>query len=330
MRGDADERLAARGDVTVDLVDAAASPTALRLVGTLESRVDAPLVDESERARLQALANAGDQPRRWIPMLARADSTPVGYAGVVVPAPDDAPGGDGGVAGGDLAVDRDRPTCDDATVALLQALLGVTARHGAARLRVWIRHARAGDRRCAETAGLSVDRRLAVLGRRLDRVGPVELPDGVEVRAFRPGQDDDGLVDVLAAAYAGTAEAGWDRQRLDERAGYAWFDPADLLVAEDASGRLVGLHWTKVRPDGTGEVYNLAVHPDVQGSGLGRALLRVGLAHLADRGCGEAILWVDRANEAGVGLYRDEGFTRRWTDVAFVADLTARTGGPTY
>ncbi|MBW3576866.1 MAG: GNAT family N-acetyltransferase [Actinobacteria bacterium] len=330
MRGDAEERLATRGDVTVDLVDAADSPTALRLIETLEARVDAPLIDESERARLQALAETGDQPRRWIPMLARAHGSAVGYAGVVVPAADDAAGDDGGAAGGDLAVDRDRPACDDATVALLQATLGVAARHGAARLRIWVRHARAGDRRCAETAGLSVDRRLAVLGRSLDRVGPVELPDGVEVRAFRPGQDDDELVDVLAAAYAGTAESGWDRQRLDERAAYSWFDPSDLLVAEDPSGQLVGLHWTKVRPDGRGEVYNLAVHPDVHGSGLGRALLRAGLAHLADRGCGEAILWVDQANEAGVGLYRDEGFTRRWTDVAFVADMTARTGGPAH
>jgi mycothiol synthase len=79
---------------------------------------------------------------------------------------------------------------------------------------------------------------------------------------------------VLAAAYAGTAEQGWDLERFEERRRLPWFRPEDLLVAElddsEDGPALAGLHWLKRRDERTGEVYNLAVHPDAQGHRWGR------------------------------------------------------------
>jgi len=51
----------------------------------------------------------------------------------------------------------------------------------------------------------------------------------------------------------------------------------DWLTRRDSLSRkrgpdLVGFHWTKVHPDGVGEVYVVGVHPDAQGGGLGTAL----------------------------------------------------------
>ncbi len=96
------------------------------------------------------------------------------------------------------------------------------------------------------------------------------------------------------------------------------------MIAEDADGRVLGLHWLKRRSASVGEVHNLAIHPDGQGRGLGPLLLRAGLDHLAATGCDEVVLWVDRANERAVRLYTSLGFVTRWDDVALARTLSSR------
>jgi mycothiol synthase len=300
-----------RDALTIDLLDDPADARrALAFLASAAAAADAPLVDETEEARLDRLASGARDPG-WYPLLARRAGMPLGYAGVVLP------GGPGGTARGDVAVDRDHPGFTDTTAALFAALRRLVAeRAGAGRLCLWLRHATDADVAAAAGAGNRVDRRLEVLGRDTSQpVPPPHLPDNVRVRAFHPG-DAGEVVALLAAAYAGTPEESWDRDRFEARRRLDWFAPDDLLVAEDEDGGLAGLHWTKRRPDGRGEVYNLAVHPTRHGSGLGRALLRAGLRHLHGRGCEEVILWVDQANRAAVGLYTAEGFTRRWVDLA--------------
>ncbi|HEX2029328.1 MAG TPA: GNAT family N-acetyltransferase [Nitriliruptorales bacterium] len=300
------------------LVSGPDAQDALNFLGVIESQVAAPLVDESERQRLRALVSgATPVTDRWRPLLVRCGGRPHGYAGMLLPA------GPGGEARGDLAVDRRLESCSPATVALFEGLRRVAARHRSDHLSVWIRHATDDDHRCARAAGFGVERELLVLGRQVSSdVAPPSWPSGMQVRAFQPGHDEDQVVRLLRDAYSGTADAGWDRQRFAQRRGYDWFDPDDLLVAEGENGELSGVHWTKRRRDGAGEVYNLAVHPSAQGTGLGRALLRAGLAHLHARGCADVILWVDVGNEPARRLYRSEGFAPRWTDVAFGTDLS--------
>jgi mycothiol synthase len=167
-----------------------------------------------------------------------------------------------------------------------------------------------GARRLAEQLDFERTRRLWVM--RLPHDVPVAATDLV-VRPFRPG-DEDELLRVNAAAFAQHPEQGaLDHDGLAERMAEAWWDPADLLVAEE-DGRMLGFHWTKIHPAAAGElphgeVYVLGVDPTAQGRGLGKALTLAGLAHLRNRGVDHILLYVEADNDPAVSLYRRVGFT---------------------
>ena len=142
--------------------------------------------------------------------------------------------------------------------------------------------------------------------------------DAVVVRPFVPGQDETAFLAVNAQAFAHHAEQGsLDADGLAERMAEPWFDPKGFLLAEAAGGGdLLGFHWTKVHDDDPpyGEVYVVGVSPRAQGSGLGRRLTLAGLHHLADRGLGQVVLYVEADNAAAVAVYRRLGFTHAETD----------------
>ncbi|MFF0150973.1 mycothiol synthase [Micromonospora sp. NPDC005203] len=148
-------------------------------------------------------------------------------------------------------------------------------------------------------------------------LGEPRLPDGVALRAFRPGADDAAWLILNSHAFAEHPEQGrWTSDDLRVRLGEPWFDPAGFLLAEEtATGRLLGFHWTKVheRPGSAriGEVYVLGVEPTAHGGGLGRALTTAGLAYLRDkRGLDRVMLYVDESNAGAVALYERLGFAR--------------------
>jgi mycothiol synthase len=141
------------------------------------------------------------------------------------------------------------------------------------------------------------------------------LAEGVVVRPFVPGRDEEAWLAVNAAAFASHPEQGrWTRADLAARMAEPWFDPAGFLLAERGD-ELLGFHWTKVHPDGSGEVYVLGVAPAAQGLGLGNALLVRGLAHLAAAGCPAVLLYVDGDNPTALRLYEKAGFTSHDLDV---------------
>jgi mycothiol synthase len=147
------------------------------------------------------------------------------------------------------------------------------------------------------------------------------LPGGVVLRAFVPREDEPAVVRVNHRAFAWHPE----QSRLDARElmvleTQPWFDPKGFLLAVDPAEELLGFHWTKVHPDGLGEVYVLAVDPDAQGIGLGSALTVAGLVHLRDRGVPEAMLYVDSDNTAALRTYQKLGFAHHHTDVEFLLD----------
>ncbi len=144
------------------------------------------------------------------------------------------------------------------------------------------------------------------------------LPDGVRIRGFQP--DDEGAVLAInAAAFAEHPEQGaMDHADFIERQSQPWYDAADLLVAVDRQGTILGFHWTKRHSERLGEVYVIATAPDATGYGLGGALLTAGLAHLASIGCRRAILYVESDN-AAVRLYRRHGFVVARSDVMYAA-----------
>jgi mycothiol synthase len=133
------------------------------------------------------------------------------------------------------------------------------------------------------------------------------------IRPFEPG-DEAELLRVNAAAFAHHPEQGsMDAEELAERMAEPWFDPADLLVAEQ-DGHMYGFHWTKRHSETLGEVYVVAVDPEVHGRGLGNALVDVGLKHLRSLGLEEVLLYVESDNTPAVRLYEKLGFTHADTD----------------
>jgi mycothiol synthase len=201
--------------------------------------------------------------------------------------------------------------------AALLALLDAVPQPG---LLIWSHGRRSRLVHAFDERGFERIRELHQLRRPLDSL-PEDPPlaEGVEVRAFRPGQDDAAWLAVNAAAFATHPEQGrWTQADLQARIDEPWFDPAGFLLAE--RGRvLLGYHWTKVHPDGVGEVYVLGIAPAAQGLGLGKALLTRGLHHLADRGCPQVLLYVDGDNPAAIGLYERAGFTSYDLDVQWRA-----------
>ena len=106
------------------------------------------------------------------------------------------------------------------------------------------------------------------------------------------------------------------RADLDARIAEPWFDPAGFFLAWRGD-ELLGYHWTKVHrePAGDfGEVYVVGIAPTAQGGGLGRLLTLTGLHHLASRGLGEVLLYVESDNAAAVAVYQRLGFTHAASD----------------
>jgi mycothiol synthase len=175
----------------------------------------------------------------------------------------------------------------------------------------------------ADAVGFIAVRQLLQLSRPLSAdpdaaivVPPV--PDGVVVRPFVPGQDEDEWLRVNAAAFAHHPEQGrWTRADLDAREHEPWFDPAGFFLAERVDDhRVVGFHWTKIE-GGVGEVYVVGIDPDAQGGGLGKLLLLTGLAYLQRRGCGVVDLYVEADNVAARRLYERQGFEVAVTDTQY-------------
>ena len=188
-------------------------------------------------------------------------------------------------------------------------------------LRAWAHGDLPGARALAARHGAAPVRLLHQMRRPLsDGLPAPVLPPGVALRGFVVGQDEEAWLRLNARAFADHPEQGrWTRADVDARTAEPWFDPDGLLLAE-RDGRLVGSHWTKTHParegaPAEGEVYVVAVDPDARGTGLGRALVLAGLAHLRGRGLAAVSLYVDDDNAPAVALYRRLGFAVAVTDV---------------
>ncbi|WP_211658887.1 mycothiol synthase [Phytoactinopolyspora halophila] len=158
-------------------------------------------------------------------------------------------------------------------------------------------------------------------------VPAIEPPPGVTVRTFEPGHDENAWLRVNAAAFASHPEQGSRTlEDLHQAEAEPWFDPAGFFLAVDASGELLGFHWTKIHPPASGEpggtrvgeVYVLGVAPHAHGQGVGSYLTAAGLRYLASQpGVEELMLYVEGDNAAARRVYERLGFTQYGIDVAY-------------
>lgn len=203
------------------------------------------------------------------------------------------------------------------------------------RLRLWAHGEHPAAGRMAAAGGFEASRVLWQMRRSLaEPLPPYRLPEGIVVRTFVVGQDEQAWTEVNNRAFAEHPDqGGWSVREVEVREREPWFDPEGFFLAE-RDDKLVGFHWTKVhgarehQHDGqhdlhdhahelVGEVYVVGVDPSEQGQGLGPALTLVGLHHLQQQGLGSVMLYVDEKNTNATGVYERLGFTMHAKDICF-------------
>lgn len=149
---------------------------------------------------------------------------------------------------------------------------------------------------------------------------PVVLPDGVTIRTFDKG-DEEQWRRVNNAAFDWHPEQG--HQSADAFAQIVSspdFDPAGVFFAL-RDGQIIGFHETKMKSEGSsaplGEVYVVGVDPAVHARGVGRALTVAGMHHLADSGVSSIELYVESDNTAARRLYDSLGFENSIVHVSY-------------
>jgi len=200
------------------------------------------------------------------------------------------------------------------------------------RLRLWAHGNASGAAELARAMGFKRERVLWQMRRSLFAPVPEpQWPEGVTVRTFVVGADEQAWLDVNNRAFAQHPDQGtWTIDDVKMREREPWFDAAGFFLAEE-DGRLVGFHWTKVHGAGhagghghehahdpIGEVYVVGVDPSMQGKGLGPALTLRGLQHLRARGLSQCMLYVDESNTNAIRTYERLGFAKWDVDVCFL------------
>ncbi|HJU82375.1 MAG TPA: mycothiol synthase [Acidimicrobiia bacterium] len=198
---------------------------------------------------------------------------------------------------------------------LFEAAVGEVRRRGGKSLRAWLFHP--GLATAAVREGFKEERQLF----KMEHHGPlpvgVAYPPGIEVTSFRPGRDEADLLRLNNEAFGNHPENGaWTAAELGLRTERDWFHPEMVLMAWRGT-ELVGFNWLKAG-ESEGEIYVIAVAPEAQGQGLGRALVLDGLIRLAKAGAEKSFLYVDADNHTAVHLYRDLGFYVDHVDRSFV------------
>lgn len=207
--------------------------------------------------------------------------------------------------------------------------------HADGRLRLWAHGEHSAAATLAESLHFERHRTLWQMRRSLHASLPeTRFPAGVDIATFNVGVDEEPVLALNARAFAHLPDQGsWTLDDLHRREKEDWFDPSGFLLAWDENHELAGFHWTKVHGahrhpgssavhpphthEAIGEVYVLAVAPEWQGTGLGRALTLGGLHHLRRMGLDQVMLFVDAANLGAIRLYESLGFVRWDTDVMY-------------
>lgn len=172
-------------------------------------------------------------------------------------------------------------------------------------------------------AGLRPDRRFLRMKRDMSRpVPPPDVPAGYFIRSFQPDDEVALLVEAFNLSFA--EHYGHYPETVEEFKQYRSVpdaNPAHDLAAYAPDGSIAGVCWCGKEMSTSGPTYWINVIgtvPAHRGIGLGRALLRIGLALLAAEGAPVALLGVDGDNAHQPDrLYRSEGFEPVHTTVVY-------------
>jgi mycothiol synthase len=150
--------------------------------------------------------------------------------------------------------------------------------------------------------GYTAVRGLYVMEIALDDTPPTpQLPTGIYVRAFVPGQDERATFEAVEDAFKDL----WGRpagnfERFLEMTESARRDPGLWFLAEDeATGEIAGVCLARIAPGSGGWLGPIGVRRSWRNRSLGLALLHITLAELHRRDVGTASLSVDADSPTG-------------------------------
>lgn len=196
-------------------------------------------------------------------------------------------------------------------------------RQGGGHVHLWIaKPTETSDLICTQ-AGLSRGRDLFQMRRPLPLEGELQA-DSLPTRPFIIGQDEENWLKLNNDAFSWHPEQGdWDLATIQNREEQSWFDPEGFLLYEQ-HGKLAAFCWTKIHTDvdpNIGEIYVIAVDPNLRGQKLGRSMCITGLNYLSAQGLTVAMLYVESNNQPALALYNHLGFTIDHIDRAYVGDV---------
>jgi len=177
-----------------------------------------------------------------------------------------------------------------------------------------------------EKLNFDIERYIYLLLRDDSDIPDYQLPEGYEIKPFKPGKDEEAWCEVRNSAFANLQ--GNETPVTPEQV-------AKLVHADDyIEGGLMILYHNE-KPigvvKGSKEEYEgkpimnigpLAIIPQYQGRGLGRALLRACIKFAKDNKYDRTILCVNAENERAKALYIQEGFRQVEGVVCYKYDLT--------
>jgi mycothiol synthase len=200
---------------------------------------------------------------------------------------------------------------------LFAAGLELAAREGLSEIRLYVPLSGAGHP-FAGAMGMSYRSSMW----RLDLAPETAVPDpafpaDVACRAFGDWLPLPRFLDLLNTAFAShPSPVSWTLGEIQHAHDQPDFDPTTILLVSpvDRPEDPIAFVRTAVAPPGNGEaapvgdVRLIGVAPQWRGLGLGRELLRWGVAQLRARGAGRIQLNVEAENDLALGLYRRAGF----------------------
>lgn len=195
---------------------------------------------------------------------------------------------------------------------MLEALLPHAA--GLGHLFIYAQELNHGQRNALEALGFRPERYTFLLLHEDGEVPCAVLPEGYDIKPFAAGRDEQHWCTVRNAAFASL------------RGSETPMTP-EMAAAQNTGGGLLSggamVLWHGQKPVGVvraeedevdgrpvAEIGPLAILPEYQGRGLGRAMLRTALRFAQERGFGRAALCVNAENERATALYLNEGFIK--------------------
>jgi|SRR4030095_3346541 len=162
--------------------------------------------------------------------------------------------------------------------------------------------------------GFKIKRYSWVLDREIDGTVPLEFPDGFEVKKMTAGTDEDAWCEIINSAFR---DIEGHMHMLPEMID-------EMRKEEDYMDGGMNILWSWNKPAGLVKLIKLndesgieklfietiAVHPDYQGRGLGRMMLRYGINFGKEMGLTRTELTVNSENEDATRLYFKEGFKK--------------------